>query len=429
MEAETAAAPANVSGWGISNISLYSGFTLAAVPDLNYNLLSGAVPAGSFALAGGAAALGWRRAGQRTSLALSYLGSYNSIPQYSEWNAMNHSLSLGGSRQVGNRWGLAFSLAGAADSLNQFLFTPPVLSRLADVPASFEELSGAILAGNFTNDQLASVLTGAPMLEAPSRAMVYGNRVLNVSTTASLTYSRSPRLSLHFGAGGTRSQDLGGEQGNEAAAGNYLLARSTQANANVGFTYSLTPRTTLGMEASASRAVSSLQDAYTSTGTVSLGRTLSRRWFVEGSGGVSNITPVRQRFLLPQALQYVAGGNVGYRTYAHTLLGSVGRTAADSYGLGAGHTISTGAAWRWSRPGASWALSASLRQQEMQGAQALSLSSWIVSGGVTRTLSRYTAAQISYTFLQGSGVFAGAAQNITLHSIRLSFAWIPARVR
>jgi hypothetical protein len=44
------------------------------------------------------------------------------------------------------------------------------------IPASFEQLVGAMLSGRFTNEQLASLLTGAPGLQVPGQTALYGTK-------------------------------------------------------------------------------------------------------------------------------------------------------------------------------------------------------------------------------------------------------------
>src|SRR3712207_8536020 len=62
------------------------------------------------------------------------------------------------------------------------------------------------------------------------------------------------------------------------------------------FPYTSLFRSTLGVNVSSNRTVSQLQDGYANQASVSLGHTISRRWFVQGSVGVGWIQYSRQTY-------------------------------------------------------------------------------------------------------------------------------------
>jgi hypothetical protein len=309
----------------------------------------------------------------------------------------------------------------------QFLFAPSALSNIAAVPASFQDLSSAMLSGRFTNDQLASVLTGAPGLDAPGRTVLYGNRVLNASGSTTLSYTHSARLSLRFGASASRIQYLNDGNAAGSAGAQALIPRTMGGNASVGFSYSLTPRTEFGVDTSASRTSSVLQDSYTTMAVASLGTRIGRQWFVQGRGGPAWVTVLRQTYPLPRGIQYAAGGSLGYRTATQTLLATADRTPMDTYGTSAGYTLSAGGTWQRHRPGSSWTFSSSARQQRMRGTY--SLDGWLVTGSVSRALSRQAAIQVTYTYLNNSGDFQGATQDIEMHAVQFAVIWRERGVR
>ncbi len=414
---------ARFDGFHVNSITAFTGYTTLGLPNADFNYLMGVVPTGGDVQAGGGISVGFTRFRPRSSVSLTYDPSYSGMIRHSEWNALNHSLSFRVAKKFGKRWDWSLSMAGSASSMYQFLFTPTALSNAAAVPSSMEELAGAMVSGRYTNDQLAAVLTGAPGLESPERTVLYGNRVLSASASTGVTYSPTGRLSFHFGANASRSQFL--DDGNQPASTNTqaLLARTTSGGATAGFSYAITPKTDFGVDASSTRTQSAFQDAYTTAGVVSLGRRIGRRWLVQGRGGPSWITAVRQTYQLPRGIQYSAGGTMGYKTSTQTILGTVDRSAADSYGAGAGYTLSAGGTWRRHRPGSLWTLSSSLRQQRMRGTEYADLEGWVVSGSVSRALNRRTAMQITYTYMTNSGTYLGSAQEINSHSIQIAFLW------
>lgn len=411
-------APRN--GLHVYRVTAYTGYTSLGLPNTDFNYLTGVVPQGADIQMGGAISMGWRQFGPRGRISLTYDPSYSGLLRHSEWNALNHSLSFNAGRRLGRRWDLTFAAAGDASSMYQFLFAPSALSNVAAVPASFQDLSSAMLSGRFTNDQLASVLTGAPGLDTPGRTVLYGNRVLTASGSTTVSYTPSARFSLRFGASASRIQYL--NDGNAAAGALALLPRTVGGNASVGFSYSVTPRTEFGVDASANRTSSVLQDSYRTMAVASFGRRVGRQWFVQGRGGPAWVTVVRQTYPLPRGLQYAAGGNLGFRTATQTLLATADRTPTDTYGTSAAYTLSAGGTWQQHRPGSSWTFSGSARQQRMRGTY-YNLDGWLVGGSVSKTLSRQTSVQITYTYLNNSGDFLGAARDIDMHAVQLAVIW------
>jgi hypothetical protein len=322
------------------------------------------------------------------------------------------------------------ALNGDATSSNQMLFNPSTLSRVTAVDMTFEDLAGAMLAGTFTNNELASILTGAPLAQSsPAQVLIYGSRVLSATASTNLTYSPSSRLSFHFGAGASRAQYF--NDGQDAASSRYkaLVPRTTNENGNAGMTYALSPRTNIGGEASASRIFSTYQDAYTVTGRMTLGRKMGRRWFLNGYGGMSTILAQRQTIALAQGGQYVAGGSLGFRLGSQTFVAAADRTASDAYALGAGYTLATTGAWSWHRRGSGWSTSLSGGWQRLGGTNAVSLEGWQASLSVSRALSQQVSAVFAYAYMNNAGGLASALQDLRIQAARLSVVWEPHKAR
>jgi hypothetical protein len=304
-----------------------------------------------------------------------------------------------------------------------------VFGGLVSVPATFDELTQGVLAGKYTNDQLASLLTGAPVVESPAQFLFYGNRMFTSSATSSLSYAHSQRLSFTFGLDGARTQHLSNNV-HELARYTYLVPRTTSGGASVGLSYSLSPKTVLGFSANSIRTFSTLQDAYSSSASLSLGRTLGRRWFAQLQAGAGRIDPVRQTYLTSRGTQALGGANLGYKTYAHTFMASYQRTISDVYGIGATTTLSLTGAWHWARPGRNWWMDATFGQQRMLGSGLSSLDSWRATAGLGRKLTRHTAVQMQYAYASYSTAAQSNAfyHDMTQHAVRLSLAWRPEPV-
>ena len=93
-------------------------------------------------------------------------------------------------------------------------------------------------------------------------------------------------------------------------------------------------------------------------GVISIGRTMSQHWLLQGRAGVGITKYLRLTVAAPRNVQYTAGGSIAYKVSAHTLIASFDRELADSYGLGSASTDAAMGGWAWKVRGSSWSLSA-----------------------------------------------------------------------
>lgn len=422
MQDQRALAPTPKRGLQVYTVSAYAVYYSTGLPE-GIGFRPGLANLASDVGGGGSTRIGWMKSGERSDFSFMYAPSYTGRVRYAAWNALNHSLSLNARQKLTPKWSLGFSVAGDLSNLAELLFSPTVFSNVASTSANFDDLAAAMLAGKFTNAQLASILTGAPLVESPARNLFYGDRMFMSALRASLSYSPSPRLSISLGAGGGRSQYVSDSQNIGAPGYRYLVPSTTSGSANLTVSYSRSPRTQIGATVASSRILSSLQDTYVTTSTASLGRTMGRRWFLQIQGGVGVMNPVRQTFILPRGPQPIGGGSLGFRTFSHTFLGSYDRTVSDSYGYGAGSTSSVSAAWRWSRPGRGWSLEGSLSRQELQGSGFENLKSWRATAGLGRALAAQLALLTQYVYLGYSGRLENTPYSFSQSALRVSLVW------
>ena len=420
-------APPDISfeSWHLLKFEAHTGYMSLALPNANFNYLLGTVPLGSDIMSGGSVSIGFQRHKRFSNVEFTYQPTYYSLARHSEWSALNHSLNLHAGKKLAERWNANFSLAGSSSNLNGFMFTPPVLAHVAGAPGTFTALTDAVLAGRYNNDQIASIMTGAPLLESPARTMIYGTRVLNGSFSGSLSYTPTARLAVHLGVTGSHSQGLHDTQDVDIWS-RAIVQRNTTGSANASITYLLTPRSDFGLDATGGRSISPLVDAYNTTIMASMGRRIGTRWFLKGAGGVAVVTPLRQQayrsYRIPDGPQPVGHGSFGYRTWRQTFMATVDRNA-DLYGTAAGYTLAVGGAWTWHHPASAWQYTASLRQQRMRGGVVQELDGWLGTVGIQRALNRHSAMQLSYTYLQNSGTYLGAARDISVQAIQFSVLW------
>lgn len=425
--AANAPAPLPKGGFEVRTITAYVGYYSSGLANIS-GLQAGGNSLGYDVAAGGSATFLWAKYAERSNFTVTYTPSYTGQVRYSSLNAFNHSFSMNASRKIAPRWNLSFSVAGDLSSLQQSLFSPTALSNVAAVPATFDDLASGILASKFNNNpQLGTVLTNATLVQSPLQTLLYGQRVFTSSGHVSLSYSYSPRLSVTFSGGGSRTQPVS----DDAASGvttNSLLTKTTSGNASVAVSYSLSPLTQIGGTVTTNRISSTIQDAYTSTALASIGRTLSRRWFAQVHGGVGTTNAVRQSaFSVSNQPHPAFGGSLGFKTFSQTLLGSYDRTVSDPYGSGASTTSSVSGSWRWRQPGHAWWLESSVSWQRLAGsalgnAALTNTSGWNVSAGLGRAFGTHVALHAQYSYL----VFGTySSQNLSQNAVRVSLVWSP----
>jgi hypothetical protein len=201
----------------------------------------------------------------------------------------------------------------------------------------------------------------------------------------------------------------------------------------VDLSYSVSPHTQIGGNVTSSRTVSWLYDGYTTTSTGSLGWRLRTRWFfrVYGGGGVA--TPVRRTARLSsaapsQGLHPAGGGSLGFRTFAHTLLGSFDRTVSDQYGVGASTSSTASATWRWRRPGLGWWLESGFSWQELRGSGTYDTSAWRGTGGLGAPLGTHAAVLLQYVYLDSAALVDRRNYSQSQSALRVSIIWTPQPV-
>jgi hypothetical protein len=423
QEAE-ATLPAGRNGFQILSLSGYGVYYSSSLPGGGYQ--PGAGQLLSDVGGGGSARLGWMNFTERSSFSFIYTPSFTGRVRYSEWNALNHAASLTAITHPARRWSVGVSVSGDYSSLDQFLFSPTAYSAAVATPGQFSDLASAVLAGRFSTPQLASIFNTAPTAQSPLRNLLYGQRMFTMGGQMSVSYSHSPRLSLTFTGSGTRNQHVHDDQVITTGQG-YLIADTTSGSGSAAFNYSVSPLTQLGGTVTMTRMASTIYDGYTTTSVLTLGRTFAHRWLFQGRGGVGVNKPLR--YSIPGPLSTtahpVAGGSIGFRTFAHTFLASFDRTVSDSYGAGASTSATAGGTWRWNRPGNSWWLEAGGGWDQLQGNVLYGMSGWRTSAGVGRTIGRHTSLLTQYSYLNYSGQSSGVLYNTGQSAVRLSIVWAP----
>ncbi len=403
--------------------SINSGTRDLGVPDVVPPGQNGVV---SIVQAGGV--IGWARAGSDSNISVTYSPSFSRGTTLLHFRSFNHALSVSGGRKLRPRLGLNGSLNVIAMDYNQLLNGSTPLGNLAGTPATFEDLSAAIITGNSQNPQLNGLTGLSPVVSSPETSFLYGVRHLSMSAGMSLSYELSTRSHLNGGVSVGRSQVLG-DQERAVVPGLPLAAQlrhTTGMTGGAGWSYSLTPRDSLSVGVSTSRVFSDYQDAFVSQVSASFGRRFNERWFATGMVGMGLFNPFRETLTQGAFRRLEWGASVGYKVYAHTFLGSYTDLVSDVFGLGARSSITSGGAWSWKRPGLNTSLSSTFGYSQLVGAAFPNFGSWSASLGVGHALTSHTVLSVSYRYSQFPRYVYFYSPSNSVSGLMSSLSWSPS---
>ena len=423
-------------GWRLYNAAASFGYSTLAFPNS-----SNAIAFGLERLKGDydgtmSTAFGYNYADPKGSISLLYAPSYVSRVRYSDLSSFNHSLNFKGFLKVSRRWDLSMAFAGTDSTLDQLLFSPAILSSAANPLPTLDDLIQTARIGEYTSDQLASMLTGTPYVATPARSIIYGTRYLSTSLSSSASYRHSPRLSYTFTARATRSQTRNETQQELQNQLNFLIPQSTTKQVGVSVDYSRSPRTQIGLESTSTEVDSSIARYIIANPNVFLSRKLSPHWFIRISGGPGFIRVLRidPRFVRqagePFQYGYTAQSNVGYTVRDQRLIGSYARMLGDTYGFGSQSSEMFGGSWQWSRPGGSWTFYASGSLQRLFGGVLGDIHTWYGNAGFARSLSRQLSFNFTYGYVARQTATTGNAmgmiqEDLNGSSFRVTLVWNP----
>ena len=417
-------------GIHVNGISVYLGHSSFTGPNTLDQVVPANVKFGGDTSYGAQWSLGWVHSGARTSASVLYSGSYGGQARYTNLNAFGHYLVIEVDRHIGTRWSCSLSATGDYRTLNQYLFQPSPLSVVSQLPASPSDLGAAFSVGNFSSNGAAAVFSGTPSVgdgASLSRYLLLADRILTYQVRASASYSPTSRLSLTFSgvsAGGQHSFDDNAK---------IAVPRTIGVNAGLTLSYSLSPRTSIGMNVFENRTENQFQTAYSTTASGNLGRMMGQHWFLSINGGMTyNITGQQtfgaQTYTPPASKQVIGNGSLGYRVRAHTLLGSYSRSSLNTYGDAVGlYTLAAGA-WQWARPGSAWRVYSSVSRYGIQNTGFSNLTGWRTNAGFSRILSRQFSANVEYAYMYSLGSYLNIPINRTIQSARVSIRWHPQGV-
>jgi hypothetical protein len=420
----------NPSGFHIANLSVASSYfheTFPAIPVAGST--AGSPGSLSASTLSASATVGWAKVIEDCNVSVIYSPSYVREYQVSNSHSINQSLGISIFRKLNRKLTVAGSFQGFISDFSQLLFSPTAYSLLTASPATLEELLATTLTGQSGNPLLAQLLSAAQLSGSPQTAFIYGGRALSGAASVSLSYAQSTRSSFNFSMYAVRTQftNVGGK--GENVGPTTLIPRTTAAAGSLGWSYALTPRTTISVQASSNRSLSRWAEGYSTQVSGAISRTLTPHWFVTGGGGVAYSIPLHETFKTPTRPVPEFTGSVGYKFGAQTLLASYSQSIYDVYGLGASNTDSGSGGWTWSRPGSSMGFSGSAGYIRVTAPASPSITSWTARAGFTKALPARLSMAASYSYARYPEALLGQAGNFALDGLMVGLNWAPSQRR
>jgi hypothetical protein len=418
------------AGFGIYDISVFGGYTASRTP--TFNSTGALISDYGFhsILSGVSGSIGWRsRKSDTWHLVIRYTPSYyyqtSSTGFHASKFAPNQNLNLNWSQPFATKWTIGVSLSVAESQYNQLLLLSDPSQILAGSPGTAGELAAAVLIGAGTNANLNATATGANAIIAGQQNLLYGNRIFTGTGQVHLNYQVNPRLNLSANLGVSRMQHLD-DNSNPTP---YLLTQSTYFNGSLGLGYLLSERTNVFASIGYSRGLSSLADIPSANMNFGVGRSVTDHLFVRGSVGLGYILPAGQGTSF-QRTNWQASAGAGYRVLRQSFIGSVSRTVADNFGLGAQASLVASAGWNWHPVSGRYGLTAGGAEQRLDQTP-FGRQGYRVMGGIYTMLKDRIVMNLSYGYGSGTSSLLTASNSPTVpyhsvsHSIRLTLSWSP----
>ncbi|MBZ5595209.1 MAG: hypothetical protein LAP39_23440 [Acidobacteriia bacterium] len=333
------------------------------------------------------------------------------------------ALSFIYSRNLASKWTMNFSGSAQIMNFDEALFAESTLTQIASTAITFDDLAGSIIQGKSSDPQLNNTAYGSLHPDGGIQTFLFGQRTANAGAQATLTYARSPRLSVSFIAGGMFVRHL--KDPSDPAGFIYPKVNSTAAGINA--TYSLSPRTQVGVSANMVRSeFLGATNLTTNSFSGSISRTMSRRWFMQASLGLGSETLGSDRHLNNR---YSAG--VGFKTFSHTALIAYERGLDDPYAVTLAtleHTSGLTGTWHYARPGSPWWTNSSFSQLVAIYRGVPGTNTWLVSQTVGRRISRNCSFVVQYTAARVGAkryILDGRQYQLEQTGIRTTFIWTP----
>jgi hypothetical protein len=425
--------PSNLNGFGIFSVSAFGGYSTYPL----FNPATSRFGSVGSSLTGGMVSVGYGRVlGERSRFAILYAPGIIVRPSDLGRSRANHLLSLNFTQGLTPRLSMGVSIFATYAELDQFAFSPARFSLVTAAPGSFDDLANAIAGGQYSNSQIASLLTGTPVLESAARSSIYGNQTLTANAQFRLSYQAAPRLTIGLYGGGNRYQSVGikGDDLDRRA----LIPITNGLTSGVNISYGFSRQTSVGGNVGVTKTDSRITQATYVTYTGNISHRFGQKAALSLQGGSGSSFQTNQQFISGPARRgqrYLAGATLGVQaTTSQMFMLQVNRTFVDNFGLGLHRTVSAIASWSYAPTGSQWTGTFSGGYQEATTgllAEGGKLKGTFIGLGINRKLGMHwgigTQAYYSWTNNTLGASVTGANSQGTFERVgaRLVITWYP----
>jgi hypothetical protein len=427
------------NGWRLFSVTGSFGYSTLALPANSGVIGSPSVP--SFALGQlqsdydttASAAFGYNYSAPKSTISLFYSPSYVRRYRFSKIKAFNQTMGINLHRDFAPKWSANLALNGADQTLDQLLFSSAILSTATTPVGTLDDLQQGLGLGQYSGDQLASLLTGSPAIATPSQSVIFGISVLSLAGSAGVSYRPTPRLSISVNGGVSQSQTRG-SRGDVANQSNFVIPRAVAQIITGTVSYAWSPRTSVGAQLGSSWMDSSFNRYLTHNVSGFLQRRLTPRLFAglqAGVGFADSLQKAGQTGAGPLngAATSTGGVNLGYAAFEQSFTGAYTRSVSDNFGFASQRSESISGSWQWARPGRPWGVGASVGQQRLLGGFIQDFRFWFASASFHRMLSSQLAINFSVGYVDRPPIttasFTTNAIGISGYSTRVTLVWTP----
>jgi hypothetical protein len=344
---------------------------------------------------------------------------------------MFHFLNVNWAQGITERLSLNFGASASYSEMDQFAFSPARFSLVTSAPGSFDDFFNAISGGQFSNSQIASLLTGTPILEAGARSSIYGNQAFIATANARMNYRITPRTSWFINGIANRFQSIGVK--GDALDRPAIVPRTISSIASTGVNFSITPKTSVGGTVNYNKISSIFRDTGFVTASANITQRLGQNAALTVSAGSGKSIGNN-----PQGLKSNFGSRILFATQfttriseRQTLMASYNRTFVDEFGLGAQNLQMFSAGWSYAPLGSAWTATVAAGHQRSELAvSSRNLQSYSVMAGINRKLSSHAGMSFQAFYLQANnrlGQQFGITSQGRFESsgVRMLITWFP----
>ena len=427
-------APLRGKGFQVNQVTTFAGITSNSIPGGGVNRAFTNSNLGGDYDVGISADLGYYASNRGMSFSARYQPTHIQRGRFSDWSTTNHRMSLNWSKKLDARWTLTANATGGYYGVEQFAVRAPVLRQVTLPIPDLGSLLSAAGSGQLTNDEFASLLTGAPVVDDPGGNEFGISNIAGTGVNLSAQYRASARMTV-FMRGQANGRRLVGQSLNNSFGSR--LNRSRNYGATVGFDHVLRRGTTWGLTQATNSFVSELWTTSFHTSSVQLTQQFARRWQLNLDAGMGILGGDYEARRLANGGLFFGNGDPGallvgsaqitYQGRAHSISFLAGRQGGGQ--LGERTSNRAGANWSWMRPGSEWGLTSGFNYSQYSLGPVGTFVTSFSNAGMFRRISPSLTLRTDYLYGQYESPYTGIVSGIKTHRAQVSMTWAPSERR